>query len=347
MPFEISHLTPVVFGEGVYQQTGKKLKEFGAGKVLCVYDPGIKAAGIADKIIQNIKAEGIQVFEYDGVLPDPPDTIVDAAAEIGREENVDAIIGLGGGSSLDAAKAVNILMGNPGSITEYFDPAVQQKPGKLLILIPTTSGTGSEVTKVAVLSNTTTGLKQGIVSKNTIAALAIVDPSLTLGLPPGLTASTGMDTFAHAVESYTSVMENDMSDILSVDAMKLVVKYLPIAVANGKDLEARTKMSFACLCAGYAFGDNMIHYGHALAHTIGAKYHIAHGTLCALMLPLVMEYVADVKPDRVRTMGKILGVELPANVSNEAIGSAVADAVRQFNKKIGILLSRNKVRKAD
>lgn len=336
MSYEVSHLTPALFGEGVYLQTGEKLKQFGAAKVLCVYDKGIKAAGVADKVIDNIKAAGIQVFEYDGVVADPPDTTVDEAAAIGRKENVDAIVGLGGGSSLDTAKAVNVLMGNPGSLAQYFNPTVPQKPGKVLVLIPTTSGTGAEVTKVAVISNSQAGTKSGTMSKATTADLAIIDPALTLGLPAGITAPTGMDTFSHAVESYTSANENAMSDILSIDAMTQVVKYLPIAVNEGSNIEARTQMSFACLCAGYAFGDTGVHFGHAIAHTIGAKYHIAHGTLCAVALPIVMEYVCDVKPDRVRKIGEILGVVLAADLSSQEIGAAVAEAIRKLNKQVGI-----------
>ena len=162
MPFTINHNTPVLFGEGVSDQTGEKLREYGVNKILFVYDQGLKSAGIADKIIGNIKEKNIEVVEFDGVKPDPPVETVDEAGKLARKENVGAVIGLGGGSSMDTAKAVNVLLGNPGSIKEYLNPAVLQKPGKIVFAIPTTAGTGSEVTNIAVVSNKEAGLKQGL-----------------------------------------------------------------------------------------------------------------------------------------------------------------------------------------
>ena len=145
MPFTINHATPVLFGEGVSGQTGENLQNHGVKKVLCVYDQGLKSAGIADKIIRNIKDCNIEVAEFDGVQPDPPIESVDEAGELARSENVDAVVGIGGGSSLDTAKAVNVMLGNPGSIKKYLDMEVPQKPGKIVFAIPTTAGTGSEV----------------------------------------------------------------------------------------------------------------------------------------------------------------------------------------------------------
>lgn len=336
MNFTISHVVPVIFGEDTYLQIGKKLKENGVAKVLCIYDKGVKLAGVVDKIIQTVEAEGIKVIGFDGVQPDPPDTIVDEAGELGRKEGVDAILGIGGGSSLDAAKAVNILLGNPGSITRYFDFSVPQNLGKPLFLIPTTSGTGAEVTSIAVLTNTSSNKKQGVGGKNCVATLAIVDPTLTLGLPPHITAATGMDTFAHAVEAYTSIMNNPMSDILALETISLVVNYLPIAVKDGSNITARSKMSFACTAAGMSFGDAFPHLGHAIGHTIGARHHVPHGTACGLAIPGVIEYVSDIIPDRVRAIGKAMGLELVDDISNEKLGTAVSDMVRKLNKEIGL-----------
>lgn len=336
MSFKINYPVPVIFGAGAYAETGQKLKECGITKVFCIYDRGIKAAGVVDKIIDVIIAEGIKVIEFDGVLPDPPDTVIDTAGEIGRREGVDAVVGIGGGSCLDAAKAVNIILGNPGSITKYYDFGVVQKPGKPLFLIPTTSGTGAEVTGVAVLTNTGNNTKQGVVGPNCTATLAIVDPTLTLALPTQLTASTGMDTFAHAVEALTSAMNNPMSDILALEAIALTAKYLPEAVKAGSNLEARSKMSLASTAAGMAFSNSFPHLGHAIGHTLGAKYHIPHGTACGLAVPGVIEIIAEVMPDKVRDIGQAMGLDFRANLNTQNLGVYVADAVRELNKKIGL-----------
>ncbi len=336
MAFNINHKTPVIFGEGISSETGKKLKEYGITKIFCVYDEGVKAAGLVDGIIKNIEDEDIRVVEFGGVLPDPPDTLVDQAAETGRREGVDAVLGIGGGSSLDTAKAVNVLLGNPGSISNYFGRDVPQDPGKLVFAIPTTSGTGSEVTAVAVISNTRAHRKQGVAGKNCIPTLAIVDPTLTLGLPPQITAATGMDAFSHAAEAFTSVLHNPMSDILALEAMSLVAKYLPIAVREGSNGEARSKMSFASTIAGMSFNDAAPHLGHAIAHTMGAKFHVPHGTACGLAVPGVIEYVSDIMPDRVRAIGKAIGLDLGEAISNDRLGTEVADAVRMLIREIDL-----------
>ncbi len=336
MPFAINHLTRVIFGEGVSAQTGENLKEYGVKKVLCVYDKGLKSAGIADKIIKKIKEKDIIVIEFDDVKPDPPVQTVDEAGELARKENVDAVLGIGGGSSMDTAKAVNVLLGNPGSIRTYLDRSVPQKPGKLVFAIPTTAGTGSEVTSIAVVSNREEGLKQGIASPNTTAKLAIVDPELTIGLPPGLTAAAGMDAFSHAAEAYTGFLTNPMTDLLSIKAIELIAKYLPVAVKDGSNIEARSNLSFASTIAGMSFNEAMVHLGHALAHSMGAIHHIPHGLACGLTLPMALEYLSDQIPERLRNIGNAMGLKLKKNLTNAALGKAVADAIRNLNKKTGL-----------
>ncbi|MBN2420178.1 MAG: iron-containing alcohol dehydrogenase, partial [Deltaproteobacteria bacterium] len=336
MPFTINHNTPVLFGEGVSGQTGEKLKEYGVKKVLFVYDQGLKSAGIADKIIKNIKEKDIGVIEFDDVKPDPPVEVIDEAGELARKENVDAVIGIGGGSSMDTAKAVNVLLGNPGSIKEYLNPAVPQKPGKMVFAIPTTAGTGSEVTNIAVVSNKEAGLKQGLMGPNTTAKLAIIDPELTYGLSPGLTAAGGMDAFSHAAEAYTSFLSNPMTDLLSIEAIRLIAKYLPVAVKDGKNIEARSKLSFASTIAGMSFNEAMVHLGHAIAHSMGAVHHIPHGLGCGLALPMALEYLSENIPDKLRSIGNAMELELKNDLTNEEVGKTVADAIRSMNKKMGL-----------
>jgi alcohol dehydrogenase len=348
MSFRISPKSEVLFGAGETGQTGKRIMGFGCSKVLCVYDKGVKDAGIIDPIVKNMEKVGLKVVHYGTVIPDPPDTMVDECGELGRKEKVDGVVGIGGGSTLDTAKAANVLLTNPGSIQKYFGPGGIHVPGKPLVLIPTTAGTASEITHVAVVSNTITKTKGGIMGPATIANLAIVDPLLTLGMPPLLTAVTGMDTFAHALEAYTSAGRNMMSDVLAEKAIELVFKYLPKAVKKGKDVEARTQMSFACLIAGMSFNDAMIHFGHAFGHTLGAMHHVPHGIACAIAMPGVIDVVTEVMPEKIRRVGELMGLKLPKTLKPAGLRDAVSKKIVAFNKLLGIpTLKKLKIQKAD
>jgi alcohol dehydrogenase len=338
MVFTIAPKSEVLFGEHASDQTGERVKMLGCSKVLCVYDQGVKDAGIVDPIIESLKKAGIEIIQFGGVLPDPPDTMVNECGELARREKVDGIVGVGGGSTLDTAKAVNVMLGNPGPIENYYlqPGAPGHKPGKPLVLVPTTAGTGSEITYVAVLSRTATNAKQGVRGAATIASLAIVDPLLTLGLPPAITAATGMDTFAHALEAYTASGHNMMSDMLSEKAIELTVQYLPRAVKNGSDLEARTNMCFACLIAGMSFTDAKTQFGHAFGHSLGAQHHIPHGMGCAIAQPGVIAIVAEIMPRKVRRVGELMGLTLGEDLPSAELGKRVAEGIAAFSKAIGL-----------
>jgi alcohol dehydrogenase len=336
MSFRISPKSEVLFGAGEAYQTGKRTAGFGCSKVLCVYDKGVKDAGVVEPIVKNMEKMGLKVVQYGDVLPDPPDTMVDECGELGRREKVDGIVGIGGGSTLDTAKAVNILLTNPGSIRQYFAPGGIHGPGKPLVLLPTTAGTASEITHMAVISNTITNMKGGVLGPATIASLAIVDPLLTMGMPPRLTAATGMDTFAHALEAYTSAMPNMVSDVLAEKAIELVFKNLPKAVKDGSDIEARTNMSCACLLAGMAFNDAMIHFGHAFGHTLGALHHVPHGVGCAIAMPGVIDVIAETMPDKVRKVGELMGLKPARKMKPAELGKIVSERIVAFNKELGI-----------
>ena len=336
MAFTISSKSEVLFGEGVSLQIGEKFAGFGCKRVFCVYDKGVKAAGVVDSIVAEIENKGIGVVHFDGVLPDPPDTLVNECGELARKEGVDGVLGIGGGSSMDTAKAVNLLLGNPGVISQYFGQGTPHNPGKPLILVPTSSGTASEITALSIISDTSNKIKTGIAGPATSATLAVVDPLLTRGLPASITASTGMDAFAHALEAYTSVINNLMSDALAEKALALIITYLPRAVKDGTDMEARTQMSFACLIAGMSFNDAIPHFGHAFGHALGCCYHIPHGVGCALGQPTVVELAADVMPEKIRKLGGFFGLALDENLSADDLGRQVSDAVLAFSRQIGI-----------
>ena len=336
MPYNINHLTPVLFGLNMSLRTGMRLKGMGCTKVLFVYDQGIKKAGIPDKIIANCEALGMKTYLYEDVKADPPDYTIEECAEIGRKAKVDGVVAIGGGSSMDTAKVANMLQTNEPPLSKYLGfGGPPMKPGKKLICIPTTSGTGSEVTNMAVITDSRTGNKGGPANNLLRATLSIIDPMLTVGMPPGITADTGMDAFCHAAEAVTSGQANPMSDIIGKEAIKLVCEYLPKAVKNGKDIEARTQMSFAAMNAGMAFNDAITHLGHSIGHTLGAMYHIPHGNACALAIGEIMEFVASDTPDGIRRVAEAMGVTANG-ASTQEVGTMVCDAVRKLNKEIGL-----------
>jgi alcohol dehydrogenase len=337
MIFTLNPKSQVFFGQTASKQTGEKVKALGCAKVLCVYDKGVRDAGIVDPIIENLEAAGVLVVRYDGVLADPPDTMVNECGALARKESVDGIVGIGGGSSLDTAKAVNVLLTNPGVIEEYFFGAKPHKPGKPLILIPTTAGTASEITHVSVVTKTATGAKGGVKGPATIPTIAIIDPDLMIGLPPFITAFTGMDAFSHALEAYTSGMNNNiMSDLLAEKAIRLIAENLPQAVRNGSDIEARKNMSFACLLAGMAFSDAPCHLGHAFAHTLGALHHVPHGIGCAIAQPAVVLFVSGLMPEKIRRVGELMGLRLSRRLSSVSLGKRVSERIAALNREIGI-----------
>jgi alcohol dehydrogenase class IV len=230
---------PLLFGTGTSKLVGEKLREFGCKKVLVVYDAGIKNSGLADRIIKYINDAGIAAVTYDGVQADPPDWSVNEAGEIGLREKVDGVVGLGGGSSLDTAKGAKMLQTNPPPINQYFGrTGIVTKPSVPLVVIPTTAGTGSECTPGGVITDTKNNVKTNIAGTGCAVNLGIVDPELTLGLPPAVTASTGMDALCHAVESYTSMLSNSFCELTGKKAFTLIGKYLVRAYENGADLEA-------------------------------------------------------------------------------------------------------------
>jgi alcohol dehydrogenase len=336
MDVNINLLPPVLFGTDTSLKTGERLKGLGCTKVLVVYDQGVKKAGIPDKIIENVKGAGIEIAVYEGVQADPPFNTLEECAEIGRKEKVDGVLAIGGGSTMDTAKAANILLTNPSPIKQYtIMGGPVMKPGKVLVLIPTTSGTGSEVTSVAVLTDPEEKKKKGIGGNFVRATLAIVDPLLAVGMPPSITADTGMEALSHAIEALTANRANPMSDILAEKAITLVMAYLSRAVKDGSDIEARTKMSFAAMIAGWAFINSNTQLGHAMGHALGAMYHIPHGNACGVALPEIVEFISEAVPEAIRRVGMAMGLKTDESVSAEAAGIMVRDELINFNRKIG------------
>ena len=328
---------PLLFGSGTSKLLGDKLKEFGCSKVLVVYDMGIKNAGVADQIIKIIEDAGIETVAYDGVQADPPDWSVNEAGELGIKEKVDGVVGVGGGSSLDTAKGAKMLQTNPPPINQYFGrEGVVTVPSVPLIVIPTTAGTGSECTPGGVITDTKNDIKTNIAGVGCAVTLGIIDPVLTLGLPPAVTASTGVDALCHAVESYTSRRANSFCELTGKEAFTLVGQYLVRAYDNGSDLEAREGMMLAATLGGISMSGPLCHLAHDIGKVLGGKYHIPHGNGCASCLPQVMQMAAGVYPEKVTEITEALGGSVPENATVVELSNAVYETVLALLRRVNM-----------
>ncbi|NLB30027.1 MAG: iron-containing alcohol dehydrogenase [Clostridiales bacterium] len=329
---------PILFGNGASAETGARLKSLGCKKALVVFDTGVKNAGIVDKILDSLKSAGLETVLFDGVLADPPDWSVEKAGALGVSGGVDCVVGVGGGSSIDTAKAATMLITNPPPLKQYYGrEGVVTKPSVPLIVIPTTAGTGSECTPGGVITDTERGIKTNIAGAGCAVTLGIVDPELTYSLPQTVTASTGMDALCHCIESYTSARANCFSEITGREGIRLVAKYLVRACKNGKnDHEAREGMMLASSLGGISMSGALCHLAHYIGRSLGAKFHVPHGNGCSATLPQVLQAVAPVRPEQIRYFAECFGKTPAPGASAAEIGRDAYDAARNLMKEIGL-----------
>ncbi len=313
----------ILFGPGAVERIGTEAQLLKGKKVMIVTDPGVIRAGLIESIILPLQSVGIPFLIFDGVEPDPRIEIVLKSVQLAKKEEIDLIIGFGGGSSLDIAKVTSILMTNPGEIDQFFGIDLVPNSGIPMILVPTTAGTGSEVTPIAILSDTKERLKKGIVSPTLFPEVAIVDPKLTLGLPPSVTALTGMDALTHAIEAYYSINATALTDLLALKAMELISKNIRIAFAYGENLVARSNMMEGSLLAGISFANAGVGAVHAFAYPLGGEFHLAHGLTNTLMLPYVMRYNILGCPSKFARMAKVFGEKVEGLSELDAAEMAV------------------------
>jgi alcohol dehydrogenase len=280
----------IVSGFGSLESLSEEIKRLKGNKVLVVTDPGIKTSDLLDLLVKILDRASISHSLFTEVEPDPQIEVAVKSLEAAKAFAPDLIIGFGGGSSLDISKVTSVMLTNAGPIDKYFGMELVPTPGIPLILIPTTAGTGSEMTSICVLSDIQNKVKKGIVSEHMFARVALLDPQLTLGLPPHITATTGMDALVHAIESYTGSRATVFTDTLNLQAIRMVAANLRKAYANGNNREARENMLFASCLAGMAFSNTQNGLDHALALAIGGKFHLPHGLLTGFICPWVMEY---------------------------------------------------------
>ena len=325
----------ILMGPGALSRTGEEVRRLGARKALVVTDPGVVAAGLTARLEAVLDSAGISWARFDAVEPDPRLDIAVAAAAAARAEQADLVIGIGGGSPLDIAKVCAVLAVSAKPVQELFGIDQVPGPGLRTILIPTTAGTGSEATPVAILSDEQEKLKKGIVSPYLFPAVAVLDPELTVGLPPHVTAATGLDALIHAMEAFTSRNAGSMSDLLARKAMRLIWRNLRTAYANGEDLAARAAMLEGSLLAGMAFANAGMTAVHAFAYPIGAEFHIPHGVANSIMLPPVMEFNMIGNLEKFAQIAECFG-EPVRGLNRRSQAARAAQAVRTLVEDLGV-----------
>jgi alcohol dehydrogenase len=335
MHFHFSIPSSVAFAPGTAETVGHLLRGFEISKVLCIYDSEVKKAGIADTVLASLKAAKLEVTEWGAVQPNPTDELVEEGAILARAAEIEAIVAVGGGSVIDAAKAVSILMTNESPINQYDGINMVKNPGIQVIAIPTTAGSASEVTSFTVITDTKLQKKMVIGGQNVGARVALIDPRLTFAVPPALTASTGMAALAHAIEAYLSVANSIPTDINALKAIELIFRNLPEAVKNGSNKEARTNTLLGSVLAGFAYNSAILGLAHSISHPLCIHSGVSHGFANAAVLPYVMEYNGQAVPERVRDIGVAMGLEVKDLAANDAVSATVA-AVLQLSRTIGI-----------
>lgn len=336
----------VVFGRDAAKKLPEILKEYKAKNVMVVYDAGVKMAGIATKVLEEIENADVKITVFDGVIPNPTNEVVEEAAEIAKKENIDVFVAVGGVSSIDLTKAVNILMTNPGPIGRYGGIGMVKEAVLPLIAIPTTAGTSSEITNVVALTDTEAVCKYVIIDNKIVADKVIADPEFTRTMPPSVTAATGMDAITHAVESYISNMSTPLTEYHSLKGLQIFYENLPKAVADGNDMQAREQMMLGCIIAGFGFSNANLGLVHGIAHTLSAHFHLAHGMANATVLPYVMEYNADSCPEKMVELAKAIQLPVSGNLDEDKL--LLSKELLKLTKTLGIkTLSEQGIKEED
>lgn len=299
----------IIMGAGAVELLPQELKGLGGRRVLLVTDEGVMKAGIAARVSSLLEGARLRVSTYSAVPPEPPIETIEHCRAFAAESKADCIVGLGGGSAMDVAKVIAVMLTNKEPLAGMFGINLVKKRGVPHILIPTTAGTGSEVTPIAILTDEKEHLKKGIVSDYLFPEAALLDPALSATLPPFTTAASGMDALIHAVEAYTSVNATPYTDMLAERAMQLIVANLRTAWANGANLEARMRMLEGSLFAGQAFANAGVTAVHAFAYPLGGEFHLAHGVANSVMLCPVMRFNMISNIQKFARMAKILRAE--------------------------------------
>lgn len=323
----------LITGDGATSELRNEAARLGITKPFIVTDYIIQQTGMLDQIQENL--EGLTIGVFLGVKPEPEFYVVEECRQMFREGGYDGLIAIGGGSAIDTAKAVSAYAKYEGALTDLVGTDRVEEKGYPLIAIPTTAGTGSEVTNISILSDKKEQVKKGVVSDYLLPDVAIVSPEMTLTMPAGVTAASGIDALVHAIEAYISVHASPITDALAIGAMKMIAVNLPKAYANPSNVEAREQMATASLMAGMAFGNAGVGAVHALAYPLGGRFNIPHGVSNALLLPYVMEWNKIACLERFRDVAEALGEKVDGATDNEAAEKAI-QAMKRLCKAVRI-----------
>jgi aldehyde dehydrogenase (NAD+) len=324
--------TKIVFGVDSSKDVEIEMSSLGGTKAVVVTDQGIIQAGLLDHIVKALGSKCVGVFS--DIPQDTGVEVVDAGAAFAKKNGADLVVSVGGGSVIDTAKGMCILLTEGGSLRDFNGVQLLSRPQTAHLVIPTTAGTGSEVTNVAVIMDKERGQKRLVVENFNVPRLAILDPKMTVKLPRLLTAGTGMDAVTHAVEALHGLQHDPIADGLAIHALRLLVRYLPVCAEKGDDLVARGQVQIAATLAGWAFCNSMVSVVHALAHSIGAVAHVPHGFANGILLADCMEFNLESCPDAYAAVAESFGIRDRGMDDLDAAKAAIA-AMREFTKKIG------------
>lgn len=329
-------ITPFMFGNGCRSMIGGKAKELGMTKAMIVTDKVIAGTGILDAIYGSLDAAGVPYILYDGVVPDPTDTCVDEGGRLALSEGIDGIIAVGGGSSMDTGKCINVLLNNPLPISQHFVPAIPQPVNHPMITVPTTAGSGAECTAGAIITNTALQVKVPVARCG--VSYVFVDPEVYVGLPLKPSVYCAFDALTHAMDLMTSNTCEEMTTVLTEKATSLIAEYLPKLVEDTTNLEVRAKLALAATLAGECLNTdfNGTHYSHSVGHSLGAKLHMQHGLACAVAVPQILERLVDITPVPARRFCDCMGFGLDASLSNHEYGKRAKASMQAFMKSVGI-----------
>jgi alcohol dehydrogenase class IV len=300
----------ILAGFGASDRLGQEAMNIGAKKALVVTDKGVTSSGIGKNIRDYLEKNAVRVETFEEVMSDPDIANAEACIEAAKKDRYDLIIGVGGGSSMDIASIASVMMTNAGTVHDYFGINLVKNPGIPTILIPTTAGTGAEVTPNAILTDTKERLKKAVVSPYILPRVAIIDPLLHLSMPPSITSSSGIDALTHAIESYTSNNATILTDLFAREGMIMIGRSLRTAVANGNDREVRYNMAIGSLYAGISLANAGVTAVHALAYPLGGQFNVPHGIANGLLLPYVMEFNVLGNIPKFAQIAQLLGEKL-------------------------------------
>lgn len=338
--FTITQPTQIHFGVGAIQDLAQTVSAFKGSKVLLVADPNLKEVGLLSKIITPLVTAGLPFEIFDHVDPEPGLLLADEGTAKAREAGCDCVVGVGGGSAMDVAKAVSILLTNGGKAEDYLGLGKIKKAGVPKIMVPTTAGTGAEVTFTAVFINEKTKSKGGMNGDPLYPDAAVLDPELTVTLPPHVTAAPGIDALTHALEAYVSTQSHAVSDMYALEAIELISQNLGIAYANGDNIDARSAMLLGSMLGGKALATAGVGLVHAMAYPLGGMFNIPHGLANAVLLPYVVDFNIIGNPEKFAHIAAVMGHDIEGLSLREAAQTAV-EAVFELNQDVAIPSSLN------